>query len=67
MVLTVFGFGRKPLECEDVYCHFAKPDVLMKYLDIERSSVWIEIMAMVGLMFVFRSISYIGLRWRFAT
>ncbi|XP_063363293.1 ATP-binding cassette sub-family G member 4 [Cydia amplana] len=67
MVLTIFGFGRTPLDCKDVYCHFSKPDVLLKYLDIERSSVWIEIMTMVGIMLVFRSLCYIGLRWRFAT
>uniref|UniRef100_A0A1E1W184 ABC-2 type transporter transmembrane domain-containing protein n=2 Tax=Pectinophora gossypiella TaxID=13191 RepID=A0A1E1W184_PECGO len=67
MVLTIFGFGRMPLECKDVYCHFAKPDVLLKYLDIEKSSVWLEIITMLGIMFVFRSLCYIGLRWRFAT
>lgn len=67
MVLTIFGFGRTPLECTDVYCHFAKPDVLLKYLDIERTSVWLEIATMLGIMFVFRLLCFIGLRWRFAT
>ncbi|CAH0398650.1 unnamed protein product [Chilo suppressalis] len=67
MVLTVFGFNRTPLECKEVYCHFAKPDVLIKYLDIDRTSVWLEIATMLGIMFVFRSLCYIGLRWRFAT
>ncbi|XP_013190739.1 ATP-binding cassette sub-family G member 1 [Amyelois transitella] len=67
MVLTIFGFGREPLDCNDVYCHFAKPDVLLKYLDIERTSVWLEIITMLGIMFVFRSLCFIGLRWRFAT
>ncbi|GBP74157.1 ATP-binding cassette sub-family G member 1 [Eumeta japonica] len=67
MVLTMFGLGRKPLDCDDVYCHFAKPDVLLKYLDIDRSSVWLEIVTMLSIMLVFRSLCYIGLRWRFAT
>ncbi|XP_035444891.1 ATP-binding cassette sub-family G member 1 [Spodoptera frugiperda] len=67
MVLTIFGFDRQPLDCEDMYCHFAKPEVLIKYLDIENSSVWYEILTMFGIMFVFRSLCYIGLRWRFAT
>lgn len=66
-VLTVFGFDRQPLECNDVYCHFAKPDVLKKYLDIENNSVWIEIMTMIAIMLVFRTLCYVGLRWRFAT
>nr|ASS36030.1 ABCG4 [Samia ricini] len=67
MVLTVFGFGRQPLECNEMYCHFAKPDVLLKYLDIDNSSVWVEILILFSIMFIARSICYIGLRWRFAT
>ncbi|OWR43521.1 putative ABC transporter [Danaus plexippus plexippus] len=67
MVLTVFGFGRKPLECKEMYCHFAKPDVLMKYLDIENSSVYFEIAIMVFIMVSVRFLCYMGLRWRFAT
>ncbi|KAJ8713344.1 hypothetical protein PYW07_013714 [Mythimna separata] len=67
MVLTIFGFDRQPLQCDDMYCHFAKPEVLIKYLDIEHSSVWLEIATMLGIMFVFRSMSYIGLRVRFST
>ncbi|XP_059053888.1 ATP-binding cassette sub-family G member 1 [Achroia grisella] len=67
MVLTIFGFNREPLDCKDVYCHFAKPDVLIEYLDLERTSVWLEIITMLGIMFVFRSLCFIGLRWRFAT
>lgn len=67
MVLTIFGFQRQPLDCNEMYCHFAKPEVLIKYLDIEKSSVWFEIVTMIGIMLVFRSISYLGLKWRFAT
>ncbi|KAI5645530.1 ABC-2 type transporter domain-containing protein [Phthorimaea operculella] len=67
MVLTIFGFERQPLNCNEFYCHFAKPDVLFKYLDIDNSSVWFEIAIMLTIMFVFRSMCYLGLRWRFAT
>ncbi|XP_045495514.1 ATP-binding cassette sub-family G member 1 [Colias croceus] len=67
MVLTIFGFGRQPLECSDVYCHFAKPDVLLKYLDIENNSVWFEILIMVIIMLSVRFLCFMGLRWRFAT
>lgn len=67
MILTIFGFGRKPLECDDVYCHFAKPEVLLKYLDIENSSVWFEIAIMLGILFSFRFLCYVGLKYRFAT
>ncbi|XP_050680943.1 ATP-binding cassette sub-family G member 1 [Leptidea sinapis] len=67
MVLTIFGFGREPLDCTDVYCHFSKPNVLLKYLDIENSSVWLEIFLMVFIMLTARFLCFMGLRWRFAT
>lgn len=67
IVLTVFGSGRPPLECEEVYCHFAKPSVLLHYLDVEADSVWYELLFLTGLMLLFRSMCYLGLRWRFAT
>ncbi|XP_041987112.1 ATP-binding cassette sub-family G member 1 [Aricia agestis] len=67
MVLTIFGFGRKTLECDDVYCHFAKPDVLLKYLDIDHTSVWFEIGIMVTIMLAVRGFAYISLRKRFST
>ncbi|CAH2237109.1 jg24448 [Pararge aegeria aegeria] len=67
MILTVFGFGRKNLDCKDTYCHFAKPDVLLRYLDIENSSVWFEILIMVSIMVTARFLCYMGLRWRFTT
>lgn len=67
MALTVFGFERKPLDCDDVYCHFAKPQVLLEYLDISRTSVWFEILSMAGIMLLFRSFVYMNLRHRFST
>ncbi|KPI91739.1 ATP-binding cassette sub-family G member 4 [Papilio xuthus] len=67
MVLTIFGFGRTPLECKDMYCHFAKPDVLLKYLDIDKTSVWFEMSLIILIMVIFRLLSFFGLKWRFAT
>jgi hypothetical protein len=67
LVLSVFGFDRPDLDCNDIYCHFRKPKVVLKMLDIDRSSVWTEILALFGLMILFRSLCYIGLRRRVAT
>ncbi|KOB74240.1 ATP-binding cassette sub-family G member 1, partial [Operophtera brumata] len=67
MILTIFGFNRKPLECNEIYCHFAKPKVLIRYLDIESTSVWYEILIMIGIMLLFRTAGFLGLRYRFAT
>jgi len=67
LVLTVFGLDRADLDCNEVYCHFKKPKVTLRMLDIHNSSVWMEILALLGLLVIFRFLCYIGLRWRVAT
>ncbi|XP_069702129.1 ATP-binding cassette subfamily G member 4 isoform X2 [Periplaneta americana] len=67
LVLTVYGLDRQDLDCHDVYCHFKKPKIVLKMLDIENVSVWNEVLALFVLMFVFRTLCYLGLRRRVAT
>jgi hypothetical protein len=67
LVLTVFGLDRADLDCSEIYCHYKKPIVTLRMLDIEKSSVWYEILALFALLVMFRFLCYIGLRWRVAT
>jgi hypothetical protein len=67
LVLTVFGLDRADLDCNDVYCHFKKPTVTLRMLDIDKSSVWTEILSLLALLVTFRFLCYIGLRRRVAT
>ncbi|GFG30679.1 hypothetical protein Cfor_01447 [Coptotermes formosanus] len=67
LVLTVFGLDRADLDCNELYCHFKKPIVTLRMLDIDNSSVWTEILTLFGLMVMFRFLCYIGLRRRVAT
>lgn len=65
LVLTVFGFNREKLQCDDVYCHFDDPKVLLRYLRIENVSLFTELCVLVGLMIAFRALFYMSLRKRF--
>ncbi|KAJ9585648.1 hypothetical protein L9F63_002568, partial [Diploptera punctata] len=67
LVLTVFGLERPDLDCNDIYCHFKKPKVVLRMLDIEHVSIWTEICALFGLYTVFKVLCYLGLRWRIRT
>jgi hypothetical protein len=67
LVLTVFGLDRADLDCNELYCHFKKPIVTLRMLDIDNSSVWTEILTLFGLMVMFRFLCYIGLCRRVAT
>lgn len=65
IVLVVFGYNRKQLECHDMYCHFDDPKVLLRYLRIENVSLWTEVGFLLLILFVFRSLCYVSLRRRF--
>lgn len=65
LAYTVFGFERERLLCTDIYCHFDDPKVLLKYLDIDKLSLWQEMGILLGIMVLFRALCYISLRKRF--
>ncbi|XP_002067871.3 ATP-binding cassette sub-family G member 1 [Drosophila willistoni] len=64
MVLAVFGFQREDLDCDDIYCHFSDPRVLLKFLDVEKVSILHQFGILAMLMFFFRILMYISLRKR---
>ncbi|XP_046660495.1 ATP-binding cassette subfamily G member 4 [Homalodisca vitripennis] len=69
MIIAVFGMNRPKLEChnEIMYCHFNNPQVVLHYLNLDKTSPWIEILTMIVILLVFRSLCYLGLRWRVST
>lgn len=34
MKITIFGFNRTQLDCNDIYCHYAKPEKLLRFLQL---------------------------------
>ncbi|XP_073837498.1 ATP-binding cassette subfamily G member 4 isoform X2 [Musca autumnalis] len=63
LVITIFGYGRDILDCDEVYCHFQHPRVLLKFLNLENVSVLHQIMYLFVLFVVFRISLFISL-WR---
>ncbi|SPP76781.1 ATP-binding cassette sub-family G member 1 isoform X1 [Drosophila guanche] len=64
MILAVFGFQREDLDCDDIYCHFSDPRVLLKFLDVEKVSLLHQFGILAMLMLFFRILMYISLRKR---
>ncbi|KAH8264943.1 hypothetical protein KR038_008457 [Drosophila bunnanda] len=64
LVLAVFGFQREELDCDDIYCHFSDPRVLLKFLDVENVSILHQFGILAMLMLFFRVMMYISLRKR---
>ncbi|XP_055378440.1 ATP-binding cassette sub-family G member 1 [Condylostylus longicornis] len=66
-VLIVFGFDRPNLDCNDIYCHFGDPKVLLRFLDIEHVSIWTQFGLLTLLMVFFRTLLFISLKKRCRT
>lgn len=64
LVLTVFGYDRLQLDCDDVYCHFDDPKVLLRFLRIEKVYLWNEISFLLMYIVLFRTILYLSLKRR---
>lgn len=64
MVLSVFGYDRAALDCNDMYCHFSDPKVLLKFLDIEKVTLTQQFVLLFGLGAIYRGLLYISLRRR---
>lgn len=64
LILAVFGFQREDLDCDDIYCHFSDPRVLLKFLDIDKVSILHQFGLLAMIMIFFRVIMYISLRKR---
>ena len=67
LVITVFGFGREDLECNDIYCHFGDPKVLLRFLQIDNISMWTQFGYLAVLLIFFRTLLFISLRKRCGT
>lgn len=64
IVLACFGFGRTKLECNEIYCHFDDPKVLMQFLDISSNSrFYIELVAIVISILFYRILAFLSI-WR---
>lgn len=64
-VIVTFGFDRKPLQCEDIYCHFADPKTVLRFLDGSHELLYINLASLVASIILFRILAYLSLRYRF--
>ncbi|XP_046603397.1 ATP-binding cassette sub-family G member 1 [Neodiprion virginianus] len=39
LLYTVYGFGRKDLSCDDIYCHYQKPNIFLNEMEINDTNV----------------------------
>ncbi|KAL7029260.1 hypothetical protein ACKWTF_006170 [Chironomus riparius] len=50
MKITIFGFNRTQLDCDDIYCHYAKPEKLLQFLQL--NSTYEEVIIVMTLYMI---------------
>ncbi|XP_055529850.1 ATP-binding cassette subfamily G member 4 [Wyeomyia smithii] len=65
VVLVVFGYNRQRLDCNDIYCHFDDPKVLLHYVRIDNTTLLFELGILIAMTLFYRLLCYLSLRRRF--
>ncbi|KAI2474082.1 ATP-binding cassette subfamily G member 4 [Diabrotica virgifera virgifera] len=62
--LATYGYNRPNLDCFAQYCHFKKALTTLEELDMDKSSYWFDILALVVIFFFLRVSAYLFLKWK---
>ncbi|XP_065085936.1 ATP-binding cassette subfamily G member 4-like [Ochlerotatus camptorhynchus] len=65
VVLVVFGYNRQRLDCNEMYCHFDDPKVLLHYVRIDNTTLQFELCILITMTLFYRLLCYLSLRRRF--
>uniref|UniRef100_A0A8D8G448 ATP-binding cassette sub-family G member 1 n=1 Tax=Culex pipiens TaxID=7175 RepID=A0A8D8G448_CULPI len=65
VVLVVFGYDRQRLDCNEMYCHFDDPKVLLHYVRIDNTNLLFELSILISMTLFYRLLCYLSLRRRF--
>ncbi|XP_058466216.1 ATP-binding cassette subfamily G member 4 isoform X2 [Malaya genurostris] len=65
IVLVVFGYNRQRLDCNEMYCHFDDPKVLLHYVRIDNTTLLFELSVLIAMTLFYRLLCYLSLRRRF--
>lgn len=61
---VMFGLGRPPLECNDLYCHYREPALFMRDVGVHDTSLSIAFVGIVGFILMHRVLGYAAVKYR---
>ncbi|XP_031780550.1 ATP-binding cassette sub-family G member 1 isoform X2 [Nasonia vitripennis] len=66
LIVATYGYGRGKLPCppDETYCHYATPRQLLRVMGMERIVFWVDLLALVVILFLLRALTYYLLRQR---
>lgn len=63
-VLAIFGFDRPHLECNAMYCHYSRPKIFLKDIDMLQANYKMAIIFLVCLFLSLRILSFYIMSFR---
>lgn len=62
--LATYGFEREKLKCFQTYCHFKSPTTTLEELDMLKSDIMLDIVALIVIFIILRIAAFMFLRWK---
>lgn len=62
--LATYGFEREKLKCFQTYCHFKSPTTTLEELDMLKSDIMLDIVALIVIFVILRIAAFMFLRWK---
>ncbi|XP_062534769.1 ATP-binding cassette sub-family G member 1-like [Armigeres subalbatus] len=62
--LASYGFGRKDLNCNEIFCYYRKARKILEMLDMEKSSIWVDVGGLAFIIIGLHIVVYVSLRFK---
>ncbi|XP_061389329.1 ATP-binding cassette sub-family G member 1 [Musca vetustissima] len=63
-VLSIFGYDRPRLQCNAMYCHYSRPQVFLKDVDMQEANYQMAILFLVSIFLALRIIAFYIMSFR---
>jgi len=63
-VSAIYGYGRKVLDCVELYCHYRFPDKFLHEIAMTGDQFWNDVIALSITLLILRMLAYYLLRWK---
>lgn len=63
-VSAIYGYGRKVLDCVELYCHYRFPDKFLHEIAMTGDQFWNDVIALSITLLILRVSTYFLLRWK---
>lgn len=63
-VSAIYGYGRKVLECIELYCHYRFPEKFLHEIAMTGDQFWYDVIALLVILLILRVSTYFLLKWK---